>query len=238
MTSREYELQLEGFNGPLDKLLELIEEKKFEITRLNLAEVTADFLQYVHNLEKINPRILSDFITIAARLILIKSLAILPKLELSEEEEGEIEDLENRLKLYREFRDTQRHIKHLWQENVAFPREYLSNFPEGFYFTTPIAVKELEKIIKRLYDEFSSFTPKTESVHVRIISLEEKIKELMDRVDKAMHTSFNEITDGYEQSEIIVLFLALLHLLKDSAIEVDQKNLFSDISIKRNKYIK
>jgi len=89
-----YEVKLEQFTGPLNKLLELIEARKLEITALNLAEVTEDFINYIRSLEKgADPEILADFIVVASRLILIKSKTLLPSLELTEEEEGEIKDL-------------------------------------------------------------------------------------------------------------------------------------------------
>ena len=68
----------------------------------------------------VDPRVLADFIVVAARLILIKSHAILPHLELTEEEEEDIAELEERLKLYREFRAAEKSISHLWNKNVAY----------------------------------------------------------------------------------------------------------------------
>ena len=82
-----YELKTEQFSGPIEKLWELIEEKKLEITELNLAEVTADFLNYLKTIEKVEPKLLADFVVIASRLLLIKSKALLPNLELTVEEE-------------------------------------------------------------------------------------------------------------------------------------------------------
>jgi len=227
----EYRLQLDTFHGPLEKLLQLIEEKELEITQLNLAEVTDDFIKYLNSLESVSPKVLSDFVAVAARLILIKSRAILPQLELSEDEEEEIEDLERRLKLYKEFRVAEKHIKDLWQKNVSFSREYLVSFPEGFYLSQPVKPGELEKIMKSIHDALISLMPETESAEIKLITLEEKIEELIQRVDKALRTSFNDIADGRNQSEIIVLFLALLHLLKDRAVEVHQEGIFSEIQI-------
>ncbi|MFI5205325.1 MAG: segregation/condensation protein A [Candidatus Paceibacterales bacterium] len=108
-----YQLKLENYQGPLEKLLELIEEKKMEITEINLAEVTTDFLSYLQELtskekidsfDGINLRIIADFVAVASRLVLIKSKALLPGEKLTLEEESEIKELEERLKIYKEFR--------------------------------------------------------------------------------------------------------------------------------------
>ena len=226
-----YELKLDTFQGPLEKLLELIERKELEITQLSLAEVTDDFVKYINSLEDVSSRVLSDFVAVAARLILIKSRAILPQLELTEEEEEDIKDLERRLKLYKEFRAAEAQIKEMWEKQVSFSREYLISFPEGFYLSQKVEPMELGKIMGRIHEAFIAITPKTESIEIKLVTLEEKIEELMRRVDKALRTSFNDIVGGRNQSEVVVLFLALLHLLKDRSIEIHQEDLFSDIQI-------
>ena len=98
-----YELKLKQFSGPIEKLLELIEEKKLNITELNLAEVTADFLNYLKTVEKLDPKALADFLVVAAKLLLIKSKALLPDLKLTQEEETEIKDFTRRLIICKEF---------------------------------------------------------------------------------------------------------------------------------------
>ena len=234
METERYELKLDTFQGPLEKLLELIESKELEITRLNLAEVTADFLAYVRSLEEIDSRVLADFITVAARLILIKSHALLPQLALTEEEEEDIADLERRLKLYKEFRVVERAIANSWNKRTAHSREYLFELPHGFYLSEPVPPSRLAAVMERMYEDLQMFMPRTEELEIRLVSLEEKIEEMMERVSEVLRISFGEITNGREKSEIIVLFLALLHLLKESAVEIEQEGLFSEIHILRN----
>jgi len=229
-----YELKLETFQGPLDKLLELIEAKELEITRLSLAEVTADFLEYVRSLGEIAPRALADFIAVAARLILIKSQALLPHLELTEEEEEDIADLERRLKLYREFRNAERHIGERWGNRTAYAREYLLELPKGFYLSEKVSPKDLRNAIERMYEELQSFIPKTDEAEMKLVSLEEMIEEMIRRVSDVIKTTFTELSEGREKSEIIVLFLALLHLLKESTIDIEQEELFAEIHILNN----
>jgi len=83
----KYEVRLEKFNGPLDRLLELIEARQLEITQINLAEVTGDFLKYIESLgSEAGVDVFADFLVVAGKLILIKSKALLPNLDLTEEE--------------------------------------------------------------------------------------------------------------------------------------------------------
>jgi len=123
-----YEIKTEQFSGPLEKLLELIESQQMNITSVSLASVTADFLHYLNHLqtaETANPnldkdslhRLISDFIVVASRLLLIKSKHLLPQIELTPEEGTEIFDLEERLKIYKEIKLASIHVKSLWTDN-------------------------------------------------------------------------------------------------------------------------
>ncbi len=250
MTS--YELKLDQFSGPTEKLLELIEAKKLDITEINLAEVTADFLKYIESLNRfeastelsrmsklttggVHPKILADFISVAAKLLVIKSRILLPQLQLSTEEERGIADLQSRLKFYQEFRKAEHNIRKRWQKKMAFGRPYMTNLPPGFYLTDIITPHDLEKQLRRLTEELQRLLPEVrEEERQLVVTLEEKISELLDRLNKTLQTSFRGVVKGKEKSEVVVLFLALLHLLKESLIKVEQETLFSDIKITKS----
>jgi segregation and condensation protein A len=227
----DYELKLPEFQGPISKLLELIEDKQLEINRVNLAEVTSDFVNYLATLENVPASILADFITVAAKLILIKSHTLIPSLIPTEEEEHEIADLETRLAIYRELRNAEKHMRGIWGKDRMFNREFLTDVPEGFYLSQPIEPKQLLSIIARLNQEIEVLFPKEAEEKIKLVSLEEKIHELAQVINKMMTTSFGEITEGKDKKEIVVLFLALLHLLKDNIIQIDQSGIFENIKI-------
>lgn len=226
-----YELKTEKFSGPLEKLLELIEARHLEITELSLAEVTADFLNYLKGIENVEPRLLADFVVIASRLLLIKSRALLPSLEVTEEEEAEIKDLEERLKLYREFKQAGQHIRSLWNEEaVLYSREFLASMPPVFYPPSDLETRQLHEAIRGLMEDFSRFIAETGNLKITMVSLEEKMTELLDRVRTSV-LQFKKWTEEKSRSEIVVLFLAVLHLLKNELIRVEQKDRFSEIKI-------
>ncbi len=240
-----YELQLTDFSGPIEKLLELIEGRKMEITRLSLAEVTADFFKYIDSLEEVSPKVLADFIIVAAKLILIKSHTLLPELKLEEEEEKEIAELQNRLKFYREFRRAENSLKEIWQKKVAFGRAYLahlrtSSFAEAsegqrrFYLSQEVKPADLREEIERIASRLLALAPEVKREEIKLVTLEEKLSELLDRLDRTIGVSFNNVAEGREKSEVIVLFLALLHLLKYALVKVEQEKLFSEIKIAKS----
>jgi len=267
-----YELKLEQFSGPIEKLLELIEERRLEITELSLAEVTADFLRYIQILTNTDTtrtdtdktrtdtergpyksvfsplesvpmaRLLADFIVIASQLLLIKSKALLPNLHLTEEEEKDIKDLQSRLHFYQQFKPAMGYLKKFWeQNNISISRPLFFGRPAFFYPAENIKIEELYKAINKIFEVFNEIS-KSEVIKSSLISLEEKIEEIIKRLsadsrvkcaDKRGKVNFTELMDGKPRSEIVVLFLALLHLLANQLIRVEQKQRFENIMIEK-----
>lgn len=240
----DYELISGTYQGPIDKLLELIEEKKLEITQISLAEVTADFLRSIESLrarfEKehdiAHEQLLADFLSVASKLLLIKSKALLPALILTEEEEADTKDLEVRLKLYQEFKAAERHIKSGWNE---FPnmgaREFLATSEPLFYPPKGNLPSELHRVIRQLSGELEKIMRPITRVKTKVINLREKIEEILGRLT-SKPLAFARLRGGAEKGELIVLFLALLHLIKDQLIHVEQVNHFDDMTVvKRQK---
>jgi segregation and condensation protein A len=233
-----YEVRTEKFTGPLDKLLQLIEEKHLEITQISLAEVTADFLRYVKSLgEKVEPAILADFLVVAAKMVLIKSKVLLPMLELTKEEEEEIHDLEGRLKLYREFKIASEHIKKLWDKNkISYARPLFLSLGDQVVFYPPSGLKasDLTKAINNLAAALQAILPEAQTIKKAVVTIEQKIEELLNRFKEAGRQSFKTMAQQKSRSEAIVLFLAILHLLKDRVIQVEQEEHFKDIVVERS----
>lgn len=231
-----YELKLEQFSGPLEKLLELIEEQKLEITTINLAQVTGDFLDYLKTLaeDAKHPSVIADFVVVASRLLLIKSKAILPNLELTEEEEREIGDLEARLKIYKEYKTAATHIQKLWnRKKISFSRPLFHNLPKMFYPPEKLSVSDLETAVQAVVRELQKLVPEEQSIKKIVISIKEKMEELLERFKERTEHSFNNLTKTKPKMEIIVMFLAILHLLRDRIIQAEQNDQFSDIIIKK-----
>src|ERR1700679_2439475 len=145
----EYQLKLDNFSGPLEKLLELIEAQKMDVGEVSMAKVTDDFLKYLETLKssnlltaaaeeagldvfRLDLRVLADFISVASRLIFLKSKYLLPGLVLTDAEEADIKDLEDRLKLYQELRPALRYLNELWAErHTSYSRPYFLGQGKG-----------------------------------------------------------------------------------------------------------
>ena len=122
-----YQVNTEQYAGPLEKLLQLIEEREFQITAISLADVTTDFIEYAKTLESdAHPKIVADFIVVASRLMLIKSKVLIPSLEFTQEEERDVRDLELRLQLYKDFKSASAVFGVAWKNNsTIFSRPFL-----------------------------------------------------------------------------------------------------------------
>ncbi len=258
-----YELKLDQYQGPLEKLLELIESKKLEITEISLATVTDDFLRYLQTLTDIKQtqtntegkigvlqsevreglRILADFIAVASRLILIKSKSLLPEISLTDEEETEIKDLELRLRLYAEFKPAMRFIDGLWQKHKPeFSRPYFLNTLSSaqtmgmpfFYPGSNCSAESLIASLEKNIESFKVWISEEKATTEEIISVEETIKEIVSRLQKIGELSFELLSSKRPRPEIVAAFLAILHLAHEQVIMLEQKSHFSDILIKPN----
>lgn len=235
-----YEVRTEQFKGPLEKLLELIEEKKMEITQLNLGLVTDDFLKYLKSIKRESTerteeelRLLADFIVIASRLILIKSKALLPSLELTTEEEQDIKELEERLKLYQQLKPAMALIKKLYAgKNLSASRPFFANRPVVFNPSQNISIENLNKTMKAIFEAVKLLSLETQTIEISLIKLEEKIEEIMFKIQDGIK-NFGHLIKEKSKKEIVVMFLALLHLLREQTVEVEQTEGFSDIMIKK-----
>jgi len=235
-----YQVKIRQFSGPLEKLLQLIEEKHLDVTQVSLASVTEDFLNYVRGLGQggAPPGTLADFLVVAAKLVLIKSKMLLPMLELTKEEEEDVHDLEARLKIYREFRAAGELVRKLWdKKHIAHKRELLASLGDGAVFYPPpkLAAGDLAKSLENLAAALQAFLPDTRKIEKAVVTIEQKIEELLNRVKEAGRHSFRTLSARRTREEAVVLFLALLHLLKEKVVKVEQPEEFGEITIERNR---
>ena len=232
-----YQVNLDKFSGPLDLLLSLIEEKKMAIGEIVLSQVTDQFLEYLKKIQEDEnyQRVLADFLVIASRLILIKSRTLLPGLVLSQEEEGDIKELEERLKAYQQIKILGRELGK-WAKNRTsyFGRDSYLNMPAVFYPPQNISAGDLYKI----YESFLKTLPQIEKLEEknlqRVVTLEQKIQELRARITTAVEASFADISRGVKTKiDVILSFLAVLMLCRTKVLELSQNEIFGDIKIKQ-----
>ncbi|MEI8249273.1 MAG: ScpA family protein, partial [Candidatus Taylorbacteria bacterium] len=226
-----FTIKTQSFEGPLDLLLDLIEKKKLFISDIALAQVTDDFISHVRQFEHMPMDESAHFILVASTLLLIKSKSLLPELALTEEEKGDMEDLEIRLKIYKRIKEASVNIQKLFGADMIF--EQSQSRPVSPVFapdpkcTLESALLSLKDLINRL--------PKKENLpkHVveKVVSLEDMIGTLTTRITSHLRMSFKEFTKEHKANRVnvIVSFLAMLELVKEGVLHVTQEKTFDDI---------
>jgi segregation and condensation protein A len=229
------QVKVEQFEGPLDLLLQLIEEQQLDVSTMALAKVTEQFLNYVKNLQEKNPINLADFLVIAAKLLVIKSKSLLPNLELGEEEEEAAYDLTQQLLLYKKYKEAAHFLRKLdLKRHQSWARESDFNERVTFLPDPEINVQTLANSLDNLASELKEIIRLPQQVMKEVVSISEKITHIQQLISDKVETSLsNLLKDAKSKTEIIVTFLALLELTKQRIVHLEQDVHFADIIIKK-----
>jgi len=231
--SNEFEVKTETFSGPLDLLLNLIEKRKLLINEVSLSKITDDYINYVNGIGEISIADKSNFILIASTLLLIKSKSLLPTLELTQEEEQSIEELERRLKIYKRIKSVEQQVSDLYFKNPTYFKRDVKVVEVSFRPTKKTSANYTLESIRNIIKNLPKVEIVPKAILKKVISLEDMISKLTERVRQGINTSFKEFT-GFgkaEKTDVIVGFLAMLQLVKDGIIEAEQEGGYSDIKI-------
>lgn len=236
LDAKQFAIKTDVFEGPLELLLDLVERRKLLINDISLAEVTDEYMRHVSLMQERSLPNTAQFVALAATLLLIKSKSLLPVLELTEEETESIDDLEERLKLYKIYRDAARVVEEHFGKHVMHERQFIAKSDPIF---TTDQFTEKEALHEAMWSIISNL-PKPDikpKVQVRkVISLEEMITRLHERIERQMKLRFSDlIGEEGERTNVIVGFLAVLESVKQGSILVAQAERFAEIDIEKEK---
>ncbi len=234
--SQPYQVQLPVFQGPLDLLLHLIEREELDITKVALAQVTDQYLAYLAILKEIEVEFLTDFLVVAAKLLFIKSQALLPKPppSLADTEEEDIGDqLMRQLQAYKQYKMVaqllrQREVDGLRNFiRLALPPKFESRLSQG-----ELTLDDLLAAVRQALAVRPADLAISEVVSPITVTIGEQMIRIRDELTRQQHISFRHLLrQASSRMEIIVTFLAMLELIKQYAIEVRQETMFGDIFI-------
>ena len=232
---KEFEIRLEVFEGPLDLLLRLIEQHELDITKVSLAAVTDQYLEYVRILQDIQADFLADFLVIAAKLLLIKSRALLPHppSEDDVEEEDVGDQLARQLREYKRFKEVamalaEREALGLRSyPRIASPPEIEPRLDLG-----DVSLDDLVSALREALNGQEPSVPVDRVVPPVRITLEERIEHVIRVTRYYKRISFRRLLkDSSSRLEIIVTFIAILELIKQGNLIVGQAKPFGRIMI-------
>ena len=229
-----YTIHTEVFDGPLDLLLNLITNSELEITRLALAQVTDQYLAHLAQMREKSATEVSGFLVIAAKLVQIKSEALLPRPPRREEgEEDPAESLARQLRVYKEIKNAAKWLQSLEEKGQ---HTYIRLAPppviEEKIDLEGTTIGDLIELLKSLYRFEEDAAPITTVVTIPRVTIKNKIRELIENLRNVDRLSYrNMLKKDAGRIEAIVLFLAILEMIKQDYALADQEGLFSDINI-------
>lgn len=232
--SSAYRISTGVYEGPLDLLLDLIEKAELDITSLALAQVTDQYLDYLEQLEFKDPTEISYFLIIAARLIQIKSEALLPTPPMRQPgEEDPAEALAQQLLLYKKFKELSAFFN--WKEERRHTT-FLHIAPdirvEGTLDLSEVSTQDLVEAARSILLHSGLKTFGDNVITLPRVTIREKIGLLISAMRERGKISFSSmLTDKSNRLDTVVTFLALLELVKQHVIEPHQAGLFTDIEL-------
>lgn len=228
MESETYKLKIAGFEGPFGLLLSLVEKRKLFINDVSLAQVTEDYLAHLNKLGGLSPAEISSFVLVASTLLLIKSKSLLPNLDLTSEEEGDIKSLEERLRLYELFTKLAGNIKNNFGEKIIFAPLERKNVSVVFLPDEQITKDSMMTLVRNVLGSMPKKVSLPDVEVKKVISIEEMIDKLTERVKTTLKMSFSDMHGKPKTREekvvVIVGFLAMLELVRQGIIDAMQEN--------------
>ncbi|NLX14668.1 MAG: segregation/condensation protein A [Phycisphaerales bacterium] len=233
----EYKIQLDTYSGPLDLLLYLIRREEVEVYDIPIARILEQYLAYTRLLEELNPDLVGDFLVMAATLIEIKSRMLLPKPPPEVEDDDGLDpraDLVRQLLAYRTFREAARQLSDRadqHQRRFARPPVELDNDGEQQLDIEDVQIWDLLTAFNKLLASVGK-QKTTHDVIYDDTPITLHAADILDRMEReGPAISFATIFQGRTRGEMVGLFLALLELIRQKRVRVDQPDVSSPIIV-------
>ena len=232
----KYNVQLQVYEGPLDLLYDMISKQKIDIKDISIIDITKQYINYITALEKMDLEIASEFITMASKLLEIKSRYLLYKQKDDEDTEDPRLELMEKLEEYKKFKLASQDLK----DNITYIDDLYYRKKEEIIIDDTIdldnisieAIKNILPYILKVKsnDNKAEKDEKLEKiVRGRIVPVEEKIAYIREIIYKENEVSFTKVIENADKNEVIATFLSILELIKSREIIVYQDLLFDDI---------
>jgi len=233
-----YETKIAAFEGPLDLLLHLIKEAKVDIHEISISEITEQYLQYIQAMENMHLEIASEYLVMAANLMLIKSKKLLPKEDIDidhEYEEDPEAELMRRLMEYQMYKDSLDEFRRLEEVRGQFytkPAIDFTNYiDEHISLGVNYDISELILAFEKLLRKQKLDTPIPTTIIAEKVTVNDRISAIKNALTLKKHVKFSELFEYYSKEYIVVTFLAMLEMAKSGDILLLQGDLEAEIEV-------
>lgn len=238
--SQVYQVKLDAFEGPLDLLLHLIKQYEIDIYDIPMAQITKQYMKYIHTMQRLELNVASEYLVMAATLLAVKSQMLLPKQEVFDETEEYVEDPREELMLrlieYRKFKDVAEQLKekelsanHTYTRSpVVFERLTAEKQPikKG-----DLSIYDMLGALGKMLERKNWNEPLDTRVERVEIPIEQRMNDVLQLVKKKNGISFDELFPYKSRSHIVVTFLALLELMKNNEVYCKQSTHFDSLYV-------
>lgn len=241
----EYNVKIDAFEGPLDLLLHLINRLEIDIYDIPMAEISEQYLIYIHAMKELELDVASEYLVMAATLLAIKSKMLLPKQEEELEDDFEYEedprdDLVEKLIEYRKYKEAAHELKHMEQERGQMftkPPSDLSEYMKDIQpeqFQGDVSIYDMIGALNKLLRRKKLQKPLSTKITRQEISIENRMEEILQDLSVEMgKRNFYSLFPVPVKNHIVVTFLAILELMKRNEIYVEQDGNFEEILVAR-----
>lgn len=224
------DITLDQFSGPFSLLITLIEDEKLSLSEVSLSKVTEQYLSYLEGLDEEKAEELSDFLVVASRLLLLKARLLLPQLQPLEDEGP---DLADQLRLYKMFVKASRYIQSSWiSSRISYGRVEGARLATGFVIPENVSTASLHESMVRLLKKIRPPKPIPEVNIDKSVSLRDTIDHFKNLLKKLNQITFDQgLSQKGNKTEVLISFLAILELVKQRMVTLQQTSTFGTIHI-------
>ncbi|HEU4759159.1 MAG TPA: ScpA family protein [Dehalococcoidia bacterium] len=229
------QIKVDGFDGPLDLLLDLIERNQLDITALSLIEITDQYWHHVESAPEIQPDALAEFIGVGSKLLYLKSCALLPSAsppEARADAEDVAGELTEMLEEYRRFKDAADLFRQLEEQGR---RTYARLAPpKGIPLPPGLQGVTLDTLLEAVKEALARKPAEPEEgiLQIEPVSVDEKARDITAALVRRGRLRFRPLLAACKtRTEIVVLFLAVLELIKSGQLWAEQERPFGEITL-------
>ena len=242
MQTKQYQVKVENFEGPLDLLCHLIDKNKMNIYDIKISEITDQYLEYINKAEEMNLEITSEFLIMASTLVYIKSKGLLPKQEEAEEELTE-EQLIARIIEYKKYKEITKKLRENYNEfsgrlfklaeEIKLPKQKLEK-----EYTNTVIPQIYAGLVDRNKNRLNQNAENIKKIAITdTYTVASKVKEMFKELIRKPKFVFNKLysLSKCNKVEVVTAFTGLLELTRRDKVIATQEELFGDIVVEKNK---
>jgi len=240
LETKKYNIKLENFEGPLDLLCHLVDKNKMDIDKVNITEITDQYIEYLNTMEKLNLEIASEFIVMLSTLVYLKSKSLLPK-DVENEEEITEEELIRRIIEYKKYKEIVKNLK----ENYNLYSKRKFKLPDKIELPNRKLERKYEKediiesykfLIERNENKKNKNAINIEKIAIlETVTVASKVKDIFRELVKKHKFVFSKLCANkkYTRLETVTAFSGMLELSRRNKIITEQKENFGDILVEK-----